>query len=101
MVWVGLDDNRPLGLSGTMAALPIWTAFMTRALSGHTSLAFSAPDGVTFAEIDPDTGYLAGPKLSAVAKRSLPPRHRPGRRFAPITGIELTDSTRRAPAVFA
>jgi penicillin-binding protein 1B len=61
VVWVGLDDNRPLGLSGTQAALPIWTAFMTRALSGHTSLAFSAPDGVTFAEIDPDTGYLAGP----------------------------------------
>ena len=31
VVWVGLDDNRPLGLSGTQAALPIWTAFMTRA----------------------------------------------------------------------
>ena len=26
VVWVGLDDNQPLGLSGTQAALPIWTA---------------------------------------------------------------------------
>jgi hypothetical protein len=34
---------------------------MTRALSGHTSLAFSTPGGITFAEIDPDTGFLAGP----------------------------------------
>ncbi len=25
VVWVGLDDNQPLGLSGTQAALPIWT----------------------------------------------------------------------------
>ena len=25
VVWVGLDDNQPLGLSGAQAALPIWT----------------------------------------------------------------------------
>jgi penicillin-binding protein 1B len=32
VVWVGCDDDRPLGLTGAQAALPIWTAFMTRAL---------------------------------------------------------------------
>ena len=79
VVWVGMDDNQPVGLSGTQAALPIWTAFMTRALSGHTSLAFSAPDGVTFAEIDPDTGYLAGPSCP----RSLNEAFLPG--TAPAT----------------
>ena len=26
VVWVGFDDNQPLGLSGAQAALPIWTA---------------------------------------------------------------------------
>ena len=26
VVWVGLDDNQPLGMSGTQAALPIWTS---------------------------------------------------------------------------
>ena len=28
MVWVGFDDNQPVGLSGSQAALPIWTRFM-------------------------------------------------------------------------
>jgi penicillin-binding protein 1B len=61
VVWVGLDDNQPLGLSGTQAALPIWTTFMTRALSGRPSTGFEPPQGVTFAEIDRDTGKLATP----------------------------------------
>jgi penicillin-binding protein 1B len=32
VVWVGCDDDQPLGLTGAQAALPIWTAFMKRAL---------------------------------------------------------------------
>ena len=61
VVWVGLDDNQPLGLSGTQAALPIWTSFMIRALAGHQNLPFESPDGLTFVDIDRDTGYLATP----------------------------------------
>jgi len=61
VVWVGLDDNQPLGLSGTQAALPIWTTFMMRALAGRDSPSFLAPEGVAFVEIDRDTGLLAGP----------------------------------------
>ena len=59
VVWVGLDDNQPLGLSGTQAALPIWTTFMMRALAGRSNAAFAAPDGITFVEIDRDTGKRA------------------------------------------
>ena len=61
VVWVGLDDNQPLGLTGTQAALPIWTTFMTRALAGRPDLNFEPPEGITFAEIDRDTGKLATP----------------------------------------
>jgi penicillin-binding protein 1B len=61
VVWVGLDDNRPIGLSGSQAALPIWTSFMMRALQGHANTSFDTPDDLVFAEIDPETGYLAGP----------------------------------------
>jgi penicillin-binding protein 1B len=61
VVWVGMDDNRPVGLSGTQAALPIWTAFMSRALAGRPSVSFAVPEGVTFVDIDRDTGYLSGP----------------------------------------
>ena len=32
VVWVGRDDDGPLGFTGAQAALPIWTEFMTRAL---------------------------------------------------------------------
>lgn len=61
VVWVGLDDNEILGLSGAQSALPIWTAFMTRALAGRSNVPFSAPPGVVAVEIDKDTGHLALP----------------------------------------
>ena len=61
VVWVGFDDNQPLGLSGTQAALPIWTTFMSRALAGRPDKPFAVPPGIVFAEIDRDTGQLAGP----------------------------------------
>jgi membrane carboxypeptidase/penicillin-binding protein len=34
---------------------------MKRALAGHPNVQFEAPDGVTFVEIDRDTGKLAAP----------------------------------------
>src|SRR6476469_5319123 len=59
VVWVGFDDNQPVGLSGAQAALPIWTQFMTRALAGHSSIPFTVPEGIVFADIDAQTGKLA------------------------------------------
>ena len=61
VVWVGLDDNKPVGLSGTQAALPIWTEFMKSALAGRSNVEFDVPEGISFAEIDRDTGKLATP----------------------------------------
>ena len=61
VVWVGFDDNQPVGLTGAQAALPIWTEFMTRALAGRASEAFEVPAGISFADIDADTGMLASP----------------------------------------
>ncbi|MCC7418130.1 MAG: PBP1A family penicillin-binding protein [Acidobacteria bacterium] len=71
VVWVGYDDNQTLGLSGAGAALPIWTQFMKAALAGRPSLPFEAPDGVTFADIDPDTGKLAAPGCPRVLRESF------------------------------
>ena len=59
VVWVGMDDNRPLGLTGAEAALPIWTAFMRRALAERTLPGFMPPAGVTLVDIDPETGLRA------------------------------------------
>ena len=43
VVWVGRDDNRPLGLTGAQAALPIWTEFMKQALVPDDRDASAAP----------------------------------------------------------
>lgn len=59
VVWVGMDDNRPVGLTGAEAALPIWTAFMRRALAERTLPGFMPPAGVTLVDVDPETGLRA------------------------------------------
>jgi penicillin-binding protein 1B len=61
VVWVGFDDNTPIGLTGSQVALPIWTEFMKAAVAGRGSRQFEAPQGITFVEIDRDTGKLATP----------------------------------------
>jgi membrane carboxypeptidase/penicillin-binding protein len=58
---VGFDDNTPIGLTGSQAALPIWTEFMKAAVAGRPSSQFGAPEGISFVAIDKDTGKLAGP----------------------------------------
>jgi membrane carboxypeptidase/penicillin-binding protein len=70
-VWVGFDNNQPIGLSGAQAALPIWTAFMKRALAAHKSVAFEVPAGVEFADIDKLTGKLATPQCPTTIKEAF------------------------------
>jgi penicillin-binding protein 1B len=77
VVWVGLDDNLPLGLSGTQAALPIWTTFMLRAMAGRPNAEFAVPDGIQFAEIDRDTGKLATPMCPRTFREAFMPGTEP------------------------
>ena len=71
VVWVGYDDNEQLGLSGAQAALPIWTEFMKAAMAGRPNETFQVPSGVTFAEIDRDTGKLAAPGCTRTMMESF------------------------------
>jgi penicillin-binding protein 1B len=67
VVWVGFDDNTPVGLSGTRAALPIWVDFMKGALGGQKPTPFpEPPEGIVFVEIDKETGLLARPSCPQV-----------------------------------
>jgi penicillin-binding protein 1B len=77
VVWVGLDNNQPLGLTGSQAALPIWTAFMKRALAGRPNRSFEAPGDVVFAEIDKGTGKLATPSCPSNAREAFLPGTEP------------------------
>jgi penicillin-binding protein 1A len=59
-VWVGFDDDRPLGENetGSRAASPIWVSFMSQVLKEKPLKDFPIPDGVEFIEIDPNTGRI-------------------------------------------
>ncbi len=71
VVWVGLDDNQALGLSGAQAALPIWLSFMQRALAGRGDHAFDVPDNINFVDIDRDTGATALPGCLRVMREAF------------------------------
>ena len=60
-VWVGFDQERPLGESeeGAKTALPIWMHFMREALRGVPEWRRPMPDGLIQLRISPQTGMLA------------------------------------------
>lgn len=58
-VWVGRDTGGTTGLTGASGALRIWTKFMKSVYPAGGRYAFRVPQGVTIAEIDPESGYLA------------------------------------------
>ena len=57
-VWVGFDDERPVRLTGSQAALPIWMEIAKRIVPDHAP-SFVRPAGVVTRRIDPRTGQLA------------------------------------------
>lgn len=57
-VWVGFDDERALKLTGSQAALPIWSRLARRLISSRV-LDFEIPSGLVQRDIDPRTGQLA------------------------------------------
>jgi penicillin-binding protein 1B len=62
VVWIGFDDNRDLGLSGSASAAPVWAEFMKRATAlpqYKMTEDFDPPPGVIAENIDPQTGQLA------------------------------------------
>jgi membrane carboxypeptidase/penicillin-binding protein len=96
VVWVGFDNNQPIGLSGAQAALPVWLAFMKRALAGRPDVRFAAPEGLSYVEIDGDTGGLATPACPHTITEAFLPGTEPHERCqlhgggpvtAPLKGI--------------
>ncbi len=57
-VWVGFDTPVSMGKgnTGAIAALPIWTRYMKKAIQKYPSRGFRIPPGIVFAKIDPKNG---------------------------------------------
>jgi penicillin-binding protein 1B len=71
VVWIGFDDNRDLGLSGSQTAAPLWGEFMKRAVAlpaYRKTQNFNPPAGVVEETVDTQTGELAAPSCPQTAQ---------------------------------
>jgi penicillin-binding protein 1B len=57
VAWVGRDDNKPAGLTGSSGALTLWGRVM-KALKPQ-SLGLLPPEDIVYIWVDPQTGYLS------------------------------------------
>ncbi|MBF7684918.1 penicillin-binding protein 1B [Acinetobacter sp. B10A] len=57
VVWLGLDNNKITGLTGSSGALPVWTSVMKQLPQQPVNI--KQPDDVQWQWIDPATGYLS------------------------------------------
>ena len=58
-VWVGYDSGADTGLTGAKGGLRIWARFLRALYPGSGPVTLRTPDGIEFAEIDPESGFLA------------------------------------------
>jgi penicillin-binding protein 1B len=86
-VWVGFDHGAPLRLSSGEAAIPIWGSYMGSI--PHQRGEPQPPKGVTFRDIDPETGMLwnegcPGPVHEVFLSGTAPTHHCPSGFFGNI-----------------
>ena len=61
-VWVGFDDGKPLRLTASQAAIPVWVPVMkqvARIVGTVGGDSFDVPRGVVFRDVDQSSGLLA------------------------------------------
>ncbi len=92
-VWIGLDDDRSLGLSGAEAALPIWTEFMRAAAPSRGPFEPARPSSLIEHWVDVESGLrLAhrrdGAEQFLFRRRARPPKKRLWRRRSPLVPVE-------------
>ncbi|MDA8016092.1 MAG: transglycosylase domain-containing protein [Thermoanaerobaculia bacterium] len=60
VVWVGRDDDQPHGLTGSVAAAPLWRDYMEHAVRLRPPLEPRRPPGIEVRWVDPRTGLRVG-----------------------------------------
>jgi penicillin-binding protein 1B len=79
-VWLGFDHGAPLRLSSGEAAIPVWGSYMSAFPHDHSDQ--PVPRGVTFRDIDPESGMLwdegcPGPVHDVFLAGTAPTHHCP------------------------
>ena len=62
VVWVGRDDNKPIGLSGGTGALPVWLDYMKRLKL--TPVAMAQPEGIEWLWLENNSGKLSNERCA-------------------------------------
>lgn len=57
VVWVGRDDNKPIGLSGSKGALPVWIDYMKSIRLAP--VAMPEPEGIEWLWLENNSGKLS------------------------------------------
>jgi len=94
-VWVGYDDHRTLGPSGTggKVAAPLWLSYMQDALKDQPVADFPMPEGIDCVNIDPGSGLRAradnmSAYLECFKHGTAPSAFTPVWQFDPALGTE-------------
>lgn len=64
-VWVGFDDNKKIGLTGGVAAVPIWAEYMKCIAPYSEPMSFLPPPGVIFKDVDASSYRVVDPRCPA------------------------------------
>ena len=59
-VFVGFDEPKSLGRyeTGAKTSLPIFKSFIKKAIKKEDAMPFKVPEGISFAMVDPDKGFM-------------------------------------------
>ncbi len=93
VIWIGLDDNQRLGLSGGSAAYPTSWDLLHRAMRSRAPIAEEPPSAIIERWIELDTGLLVprdrqGAELEIFRRGALPAKRRLLRKDRPLPVIE-------------
>ena len=78
VVWVGRDDNKPIGLSGGTGALPVWVDYMSRLKL--TPVSMPKPEGIEWLWLENNSGKLSNERC-------------PDARYLPVMSAYLPQET--------
>jgi penicillin-binding protein 1A len=79
IAWVGFDQPKKLGTSetGSVAALPIWMDYMSKALVGAPVMVMNAPEGVVSARVNENGLQAPDGRPEYFFRENVPPEQPP------------------------
>ncbi|WP_394211516.1 penicillin-binding protein 1B [Psychrobacter piscatorii] len=92
VVWVGRDDNKPIGLSGGTGALPVWVDYMKRLKL--TPVALPEPEGIEWLWLENNSGKLSNERCANARYLPVMSAHLPEEASSCALSLYQQDSAR-------